>query len=111
MKKSKFLFYLVVCIAPFFTSCRKEIKKSEMNQSEAALTAAAVKIPDAEVKEDSYNTFYGPVVQMGNGHARSWINISHDNRALAVGIELTEGALQNLPDIPEAERDFISGPA
>jgi hypothetical protein len=48
---------------------------------------------------------------MGNGHARSWINVSHDNRALAFGVELTEGALENLPDIPEEARDFISGPA
>jgi hypothetical protein len=111
MKKSLILIFLVIGLTLHFTSCRKEINSSTMNQSEAALTTTTVKVPDAEVNEDAFNTFYGPVVQMGDGHARSWINVTHDNKALALGVEITDEALQNLPDIPEAERDFISGPA
>jgi len=87
------------------------ISNSEANASQTNLNNASVKIPSGEQSEDAYNTFYGPVVQMGNGHARSWINVSHDNKALALGVEITDEALQNLPDIPEEERDFISGPA
>lgn len=46
-----------------------------------------------------YNTFYGPAVQMGKGHVRSWINITRaDNKPLAIGIEITDAALQNLPE-------------
>ena len=111
MKKLLFLSLFVIGNSLFFIACRKEINRSEDNQSEAALATTTVKVPDAEVNEDAFNTFYGPVVQMGNGHARSWINVTHDNKALALGVEITDEALQNLPDIPEEERDFISGPA
>jgi hypothetical protein len=56
-------------------------------------------------QEDQYNTYYGPAVQMGNGHVRSWANITHDNKALAIGIEFTEGVLQqeheHIPDAGE----------
>lgn len=48
----------------------------------------------------NYNTFYGPQVQMGKGHSRSWINISHDGKPLAIGIEMTNGALNGLPQDP-----------
>ena len=44
--------------------------------------------------EDQFNTFYGPAVQFGEGHVRSWANISHDDKPLAIGIEFTEGVLQ-----------------
>jgi hypothetical protein len=111
MKKSPSLAVLSIGLLIFFASCRKSINTSEPNNSEAILEATSVKIPGLEQSESKYNTFYGPVVQMGNGHARSWINVSHDNKALAIGVELTEGALQNLADIPEEDRDFVSGPA
>lgn len=50
--------------------------------------------------DDKYNTFYGPQVQIGNGHMRSWINITHSGKPLAIGIEMTGGALNNLPNDP-----------
>jgi hypothetical protein len=38
---------------------------------------------------------------MGNGHLRSWINISKEDRQpLAIGFEMTDGSLQNLPTDP-----------
>lgn len=43
--------------------------------------------------EKDYNTFYGPVVQMGEGHVRSWANIGHDDIPMAIGIEFTAGVL------------------
>jgi len=50
--------------------------------------------------DDKYNTFYGSQVQIGSGHMRSWINITHAGRPLAIGIEMTDGALHNLPSDP-----------
>ncbi|TAL51771.1 MAG: hypothetical protein EPN92_00220, partial [Chitinophagaceae bacterium] len=104
-----FTCFLGIIVVFLFSSCKKDILTSK-DDSEMAAVSSHVQIPGAEVP-DSYNTFYGPVVQMGNGHARTWINVSQDNRALAFGVELTDGALEDLPDIPEEERDFISGPA
>ena len=49
---------------------------------------------------EKYNTFYGPQVQIGNGHMRSWINITHAGKPLAIGIEMTGGALNGLPTDP-----------
>ena len=45
-------------------------------------------------EDEPYNTFYGPAVQFGEGHVRSWVNISHDDIPLAIGIEFTNGVLQ-----------------
>ncbi len=62
------------------------------------------------MSNSGYNTFYGPVVQMGNGHLRSWINITRDdNIPLAIGIEFTAGSLNNLPTDPSnfAANTFI----
>lgn len=47
------------------------------------------------MQESKYNTFYGPVVQFGEGRVRSWANISHEGKPLAIGIEFTEGALHH----------------
>src|SRR6266487_1782526 len=110
MKKSSILLVFLIGCLLLLSNCRKMISNSEANVSQINLNNASVRIPGGKQSEDAYNTFYGPVVQMGNGHARSWVNISRDNRALALGVEMTEGAFQNLPDIPEDERDFISGP-
>src|SRR5258705_6013293 len=106
MKKTTYLLFVV----SFFAGCHKDNISSE-NKELISVSSNRVQLPDAEISAISYNTFYGPVVQMGNGHARTWINITHDNKALAFGVEITNGALENLPDVPEDERDFISGPA
>jgi hypothetical protein len=110
MKKISKIAAWLLLMAVAFTACQKEIQSDTKNEVFAA-NSNQIHMPDAEASGVFYNTFYGPVVQMGNGHARSWINVSHDNIAIAFGVELTEDALQNLPDIPEEERDFISGPA
>lgn len=50
------------------------------------------------LEEIRYNTFYGPTVQFGEGHVRSWVNVTHEDKPLAIGIEFTEGALQQVHD-------------
>lgn len=43
------------------------------------------------------NTFYGPQVQLGDGHMRSWIRISPEEVPEEIGLEMTAGLFQNLP--------------
>lgn len=91
MKK---IFAIIIPIIVFY-SCQKNndrISKEELTTQEKIVTPAEKNII-AQTSEVEYNTFYGPVVQMGEGHARSWVNITHDNQALAIGIEMTDGAL------------------
>ena len=92
-----------------FISCKKTDLKSSIPATEsfAANDNATIVLPAASGvsnrKSDAsekYNTFYGPQVQMGNGHVRTWVNITHDGKPLAIGVEMTDGALTNLPQDP-----------
>jgi hypothetical protein len=42
--------------------------------------------------------FYGPTVPVGNGTARAWVRQNDEGDPVEVGIDLSEKALQNLPD-------------
>ena len=86
---------LIVVTAMIFSACQKDNNPPAMDQ---LTTQQKIIIPSeinasARNSDDQYNTFYGPTIQMGEGHVRSWVNISHDDKALAIGIEMTEGAL------------------
>jgi hypothetical protein len=110
MKKLSFLSSVMLLAAVLFlTSCQKENKEivQDANSTDAekiivpAMANSPGIITNHRNDEDDYNTFYGPVVQMGNGHARSWVNITRSgHKPKALGIELTAGALQNLPTDP-----------
>jgi len=80
----------------FFTACQKknnETIKDDLTTQEKIIIPGE-ESPMARVyEEDQYNTFYGPAVQFGEGHVRTWANISHNNKPLAVGIEFTNGVL------------------
>ena len=99
------LFFIITAIA----SCKKE-KQDELLGNEISSASEKLIVPTSanrqddgedDEDEDDYKTFYGPVVQMGNGHIRSWINISrNNNKPLAIGIELTAASLYNLPTDP-----------
>jgi hypothetical protein len=91
-------FFILLFMGSIMISCRKE--QSSIKKNEQVVLGNTVVVP-GELSESSYNTFYGPVVQMGNGRARSWINVSHNNEALAIGVEMTHGALENLPGDPD----------
>lgn len=43
------------------------------------------------------NTFYGPQVNLGKGHVRTWIRIAHDGVPEELGIEMSNGLLEKLP--------------
>ena len=92
-----------------FNSCKKADFKSATSSIESFATNdnANIVVPSASGVENrqsdasmKYNTFYGPQVQMGNGHIRTWVNITHTGVPLAIGVEMTDGALTNLPRDP-----------
>jgi len=107
-------YFIILTLLTAFISCSKHDINSPtlQNESFALNDNSRIIMPDGAgglagtdfAQNNSslnYNTFYGPQVQMGNGHSRSWINISHDGTPLAIGIEMTNGALQGLPEDPE----------
>lgn len=72
-------FLLLIITLP---SCKKD---SADNTSISRMVSAdqRVAVPDDENKSE-YNTFYGPAMQLGNGHMRSWVNIDHSGKPLAM---------------------------
>jgi hypothetical protein len=89
-----------------FSACQKNHDgscKDQLTTQEKIIIPTGENSTARSTEEDQYNTFYGPAVQFGDGHARSWANITHDNKALAIGIEFTEGVLQQQHEhIPDA---------
>ncbi|RPD51969.1 hypothetical protein [Paracnuella aquatica] len=89
---------LVTIAAPMLliTACQKDTKDSGKDDLSATAT---IVVPNEETSSargqqaNKYNTFYGPTEQFGEGRVRSWVNISHDNKPLAIGMEFTEGVL------------------
>src|SRR6185312_7546133 len=99
---------MLACITTFI-SCKKTDFKSSASPIESFTTndnaiIVVPTVPGLENRQsnapEKYNTFYGPQVQMGNGHVRTWVNITHDGTPLAIGVEMTDGTLTNLPQDP-----------
>lgn len=79
------------------SACQKnadQAAKDELSTQEKIVVPVGGHVNGRSSQEDKYNTFYGPAVQFGKGHVRSWINISHEDKPLAIGLEFTEGVLQ-----------------
>jgi Domain of unknown function (DUF5602) len=68
------------------TSCNKEVIP-EPQEIQAVAASKDVKT----------NVFKGPVVQLADGRARSWIRITHEGVPEEIGVELTDAALMSLP--------------
>ena len=89
------LTFMLACI--LLSACQKN---NDPDLKDKLTTQEKIKMPTDEnsiaqhASEDHYNTFYGPAVQFGEGRVRSWVNISHDDVPLAIGIEFTDGVLQ-----------------
>jgi hypothetical protein len=114
MKKVNHLhFFLLLFAGMFITACQKQSHEQVLSNQELLSVSERVAIPEmgtissmSNRSNTDYNTFYGPTVQMGDGHVRSWINITRDgNIPLAIGIEFTDDAFQNLPDHPANPAD------
>lgn len=59
---------------------------------------------EGDLKSQGTNTFYGSTVPFAGGTARAWIQVDGNGNGdpIAVGIDLSENALENLPDEPVA---------
>lgn len=79
------------------SACQKnadQAAKDELSTQEQIVVPVSGHVSGRSSHKDIFNTFYGPVVQFGKGHVRSWINISHEDKPLAIGLEFTEGVLE-----------------
>ena len=87
----------IIATGILLSACQKNNNESIKDELS---TQGKIVIPTEENRiahssqEGQYNTFYGPAVQFGEGHVRSWVNIRHDDIPLAIGIEFTNGVLQ-----------------
>lgn len=110
MKKQLFKALMLLVLTGIFSSCKKSFDErvSKLDEPFPENDVSLVVMPGSSTassnvigrSDEKYNTFYGPQVQIGNGHMRSWINITHSGRPLAIGLEMTDGALTNLPTDP-----------
>lgn len=83
-----------------FSACKKTNKHNNMDMltTQENIVIPAESNTAARSTEVEYNTFYGPAVQSGDGYVRSWVNITHDDIPLAIGIEFTRGVLTQHPE-------------
>ena len=84
-------FIAILVLATAFASCKKDMLATEKDGKEELVSAGTA--PSIGL----INTFYGPQVHVGNGKIRSWIKINHDEQPIELGLEITPGALENLP--------------
>lgn len=86
--------FLAVAIISLLQGCSKEDAVAPRSDS----------FPAADLQEKSWDgrTFYGPAVQMGQGLMRAWVKVNQQGAPTAVGINLSERALLNLPTEPSS---------
>lgn len=87
---------LLLCASTIFllVSCQKDLSTKNNVPSDLA---AASKMNSGSQSEKT-NTFYGPQEQLGDGKVRTFVTVTHTNIPTEIGIEMTAGALQGLPD-------------
>jgi Domain of unknown function (DUF5602) len=92
-------------------SCQKPSEMDALNptdnqETEDLLIAVPSDDPTSDALavrngQESYTTYYGKGIKLGNGRARTWVNVSRHGKPLAIGVEMTDGTLENLPEDPE----------
>jgi hypothetical protein len=87
----KLISVLLIFSTLVIVSCKKENREINSENSDRFRSASVTS--NANIS----NTYYGPQVQLGNGRVRSWISISREGEPEQIGIEMTAGALHNLP--------------
>ena len=91
--RNKALIVLSVFFGFLYSSCQKEINSEQpISGNQATLDRRPVQ------------TFYGPTIPIGEGVARAWVSQNPNGVPIAVGINLSEKALENLPGDP---RQFV----
>lgn len=92
MKKNLSLLAVIAGLF-FWVGCQKDIRNE--SQFKGVTSTATAENVDPALK---YNTFSGPQVEMGAGKVRSWITLSQTGTPAEIGIEITDEALNGLPD-------------
>ena len=85
---------MLFCVGIMLASCQKESLESSVRLSEDGSL-----LNQSETKS---NTFKGPQVDWGHGHARSWITLTHDGVPVEIGVEITGDAINTLGSHPDA---------
>lgn len=89
MKKSKFLLspqsvILLLFLLSVFCSCEPDSSREDQ-------------VFTVDAKTDKVNVFYGSAVPFGNGVVRSFVSQTKNGEPLAIGLEISEKAMQKLP--------------
>ena len=74
------------------SSCQKEEPLTKSGSTDL--------LTENDTKSQNGNTFYGPSVPLGNGVARAWVSEDSEGNPTGVGVNLSEKALENLPEEP-----------
>jgi hypothetical protein len=86
--------FLAVVSGFILQGCQKEDgPNSALNSSSPA---------QSSLKSQEARTFYGPTTPIGKGVARAWVTENEDGAPIAVGLNFTEKALENMPADPSA---------
>lgn len=90
----------IVCCIAFVTlfSCKKEIARESV---------AVEQFPGKLNGQQNMNFYYGDAVAVGNGTARSFISLNPAGRPMELGIEMTDAALEGLPQGEEDHPEFV----
>lgn len=83
------LAFLVIPALFLLESCQKEDVTS--------ISSGSSVDSNVVLKSKSLNTFYGPTLPIGNGVGRAWVAVNKQGDPIAVGINLSEKALEKLP--------------
>lgn len=109
-KKTALRFILPVIFILLLCACQKKTDLLAMEDNDGLNETDLIDVPNGAASDlslssrkddDDCNTYYGPKVKMGNGKVRSWINISRHGKPLAIGVQMSKHALENLPTNPE----------
>lgn len=87
------MFFLALIVLFGLNSCQK---------SDLLDSSSTVNTSDLQLKKADMNTFYSPTQPIGNGVMRAWVQVDKMGYPKAVGVNLSEKALMNLPTEPAA---------
>lgn len=86
-KKNQLMLAVALTASVFFTGCSKDSDTSATSQDQ-----------NISSQRRTSRKFYGPAVHIGNGAGRVWISEDQNGNPTGIGINLTERALNSLPE-------------
>jgi len=90
---------LIIASAVVLQSCQKDSQLEPQLKADNQL--------QKEYKYEKVSTFYGPTIPIGQGVARAWVKENENGDPVAVGLNLTEKALQGLPGPGQTPEQYV----